>query len=211
MDGFVHTAEGYAKYCASSPELAPATSPTRPASAPWATTTRIPELLLLHGIAVRGVRPLVLAGCEPRAFPIASRRSPEARRRGWYTIRENDHLPQLNINNIFQELQNAGVSWKIYYTVTDGGCLGGSECGSGGDATYPPPRSRILSYSVPIPLRESQSRGVYRRRRKPSRWWATPSNSFCIDPNHIAPLSQYYTDLKNDTLPASRSSKPVRA
>ena len=25
----------------------------------------------------------------------------------------NDKLPQLSINNIFQELQNAGVSWKI--------------------------------------------------------------------------------------------------
>ena len=28
------------------------------------------------------------------------------------------------------------------------------------------------------------------------------SNSFCIDPNHIAPLTQYYTDLTNGTLPS---------
>jgi len=28
------------------------------------------------------------------------------------------------------------------------------------------------------------------------------SNSFCVDPNHIAPLSQYLTDVKNGTLPA---------
>jgi phospholipase C len=28
------------------------------------------------------------------------------------------------------------------------------------------------------------------------------SNSFCIDPNHIAPLSQYYSDLTNGTLPS---------
>jgi phospholipase C len=33
---------------------------------------------------------------------------------------------------------------------------------------------------------------VLRRRR----------NSFCIDPTHIAPLSQYYTDLTNGTLPS---------
>jgi len=26
-------------------------------------------------------------------------------------------------------------------------------------------------------------------------------NSFCVDPNHIVPLSQYYTDVKNNTLP----------
>jgi phospholipase C len=28
------------------------------------------------------------------------------------------------------------------------------------------------------------------------------TNSFCIDPNHVAPLSQFSTDLKNNTLPA---------
>jgi phospholipase C len=27
-------------------------------------------------------------------------------------------------------------------------------------------------------------------------------NSFCIDPTHIAPLSQYYTDVANGTLPS---------
>jgi len=27
-------------------------------------------------------------------------------------------------------------------------------------------------------------------------------NSFCIDPNHIAPLSAYFTDLANGTLPS---------
>ena len=33
-------------------------------------------------------------------------------------------------------------------------------------------------------------------------WWAMRSNSFCIDPTHIAPLSQYFTDLTNGTLPS---------
>jgi phospholipase C len=28
------------------------------------------------------------------------------------------------------------------------------------------------------------------------------SNSFCIDPNHVAPLSTYFTDLTNNTLPS---------
>jgi len=28
------------------------------------------------------------------------------------------------------------------------------------------------------------------------------SNSFCVDPTHIAPLAQYYTDLTNGTLPS---------
>src|ERR1700720_2751629 len=38
-----------------------------------------------------------------------------------------DHLPQLDIPNIFQLLQQANVSWKIYYTVTQGLCLPGNE------------------------------------------------------------------------------------
>src|SRR5262249_50857003 len=28
-----------------------------------------------------------------------------------------------------------------------------------------------------------------------------PANAFCIDPRHIAPLSQYMTDVQNNTLP----------
>ena len=40
MDGFVHIAEGFAKNCAATTH-ARANSLTPPASAPWATTTRI--------------------------------------------------------------------------------------------------------------------------------------------------------------------------
>lgn len=37
---------------------------------------------------------------------------------------------------------------------------------------------------------------------QPSSVVGDSSNSFCIDPNHIAPLSQYFTDLTNSTLPS---------
>src|SRR5258708_6469573 len=43
----------------------------------------------------------------------------------------NDHLPQLSINNIFQELDGSNVSWKIYYTSTQGYCTAGDPCGPG--------------------------------------------------------------------------------
>ncbi len=83
-----------------------------------------------------------------RAFPIASRHLPAAPRRGWFTIPgSNDHLRQLNINNIFEELNNAGVSWKIYYTVTDGGCTGGTACGTG-NRHFPDTTFESLSYSI---------------------------------------------------------------
>ena len=54
------------------------------------------------------------------------------------TIQANDdHLPQLNIPNIFQELDQAKVSWKIYYTVTEGLCLDEDDCHPSGNSVYP--------------------------------------------------------------------------
>ena len=49
----------------------------------------------------------------------------------------DDHLTQLNLPNIFQELDSAKVSWKIYYTVTQGACLDQVDCQGGAAASYP--------------------------------------------------------------------------
>jgi phospholipase C len=112
----------------------------------------------------------------------------------------NDHFGQLPMLTIFEQLDNANVSWKIYYSVTNGGCSTASdECsGSSGSAfpattfsyfTYSKKYLRGNSGSCPAPTVGSQAVG-------------DATNSFCIDPNHIAPLSQYFTDLQNNTLPA---------
>jgi phospholipase C len=112
----------------------------------------------------------------------------------------NDHLPQLSINNIFHELQNAGVSWKIYYTVTQGGCLGGSACGTG-SGNLPDTTFLTFSYSYNF-VYANPTHAACTGTTKPSSVWGDTSNFYCVDPNHIAPLSQYYTDVKNNTLPA---------
>ena len=111
----------------------------------------------------------------------------------------NDHLPQLSINNIFQELDTANVPWKIYYTVTDGSCLAGDPCG-GGNANYPDTTFSTLSYSYRY-LYNNPSGAACTGTTKPSSVVGDTSNSFCIDPNHIAPLSTYFSDVKNGTLP----------
>ncbi len=36
----------------------------------------------------------------------------------------------------------------------------------------------------------------------PSKAVGDPKNSFCIDPNHIAPMTQYFVDVANGTLPS---------
>jgi phospholipase C len=111
-----------------------------------------------------------------------------------------DHLPQLAIPTIFNKLDKAGVSWKIYYTVSLGFCVVASDdCTvKGVNAYYPATDFSTLSYSfnylyVKAPCNPPT---------QPSSVVGDPSNSFCIDPNHIAPLSQYYTDLANGTLPS---------
>ncbi|HLJ76088.1 MAG TPA: alkaline phosphatase family protein [Acidobacteriaceae bacterium] len=110
----------------------------------------------------------------------------------------DDHLPQLQIQTIFDELQSAGVSWKIYYTVTQGLCTSESNCS--GDKL---PATDFTTFASSNKyLYENPSHAACTGSTQPSSVVGDSTNSFCIDPNHIAPLSQYYTDAKNNTLPA---------
>ncbi len=118
----------------------------------------------------------------------------------------NDHLPQLNIPSIFQELDAAKVSWKVYYTVTQNfcpvmapfpsGCPGSTPAGN-----YPATTFSNLSYSFQY-IYANPSGAACTGTTKNSSVVGDPTNSFCIDPNHVAPLSAYFTDLTNGTLPS---------
>ena len=111
----------------------------------------------------------------------------------------DDHLASLNINNIFEELDQAKVSWKIYYTSTDGYCLAGGDC-PGGGADYPAIYFTHLSYAYKY--MHANTTGTCAAPTEPSSVVGDTTNSFCIDTAHIAPLSTYYTDLNNGTLPS---------
>ncbi|MGA2537484.1 MAG: alkaline phosphatase family protein [Terracidiphilus sp.] len=126
----------------------------------------------------------------------------------------DDHLDtQLNIETIFRELENANVSWKIYYSVTDGDCKAlDDECvvnGKSGPALQYPDavfESFEDSYNY---LRENPTESLTYCATlppvgtlQPSSVVGDTSNSFCINPTHIAPISQFYTDLTNNTLPS---------
>ena len=113
----------------------------------------------------------------------------------------DDKLSQLNIPNIFQELDQANVPWKIYYTVTEGFCLQESECSGGASAEFPATDFTNLTYSYKY-LYENPSGAACAVPTQPSSVVGDSSNSFCIDPSHIAPLSQYFADLTNGTLPS---------
>ena len=98
----------------------------------------------------------------------------------------NDHLSGLNIPTIFQELSNAKVSWRIYYTVSSG---------------LPDTTFSYFTYAYQF-LYSNPSHAACTGTTQPSSVVGDSTNSFCIDPNHIAPLSSYYTDLTNGTLPS---------
>ena len=65
----------------------------------------------------------------------------------------------------------------------------------------PRPTSLSLSYSFQY-LYENPSGAACTAPTQPSSVVGDSSNSFCIDPSHIAPLSQYFTDLTNNALPS---------
>lgn len=108
---------------------------------------------------------------------------------------QDDHLGALTINNIFQELDNAGVSWKVYYTVTNAEC-DPEDC-KPGSSLLPSTTFSYLTYSF-----------KYVGGKPPCTAPKQPdsSNSFCIDPNHMAPVNDathgYFADLKNGKLPS---------
>jgi phospholipase C len=112
---------------------------------------------------------------------------------------QDDHLGALTINNIFQELDNAGVSWKVYYTVTNAEC-DPEDC-KPGSSLLPSTTFSYLTYSFKyVGGKPSDPGGCVAPKRPDS------SNSFCIDPIHMAsvndPTNGYFADLKNGKLPS---------
>jgi phospholipase C len=117
----------------------------------------------------------------------------------------DDKLNALTINNIFQELDTAKkpVSWKVYYTVDNGEC-DPEDCkkNQSGSALYPATTFSYLTYAYKYVGGSPPCTGT----KQPSSVVGDTSNSFCIDPNHVAPLNDatygYFADLKNGTLPS---------
>ncbi|HEX4065050.1 MAG TPA: alkaline phosphatase family protein [Acidobacteriaceae bacterium] len=113
----------------------------------------------------------------------------------------DDQLGQLDIPTIFEELDQANVSWKLYYTVTQAGCLDDDDCSGGASSVYPSTDFTYLTYSQKY-LYENPSGATCVAPTQASSVVGDSTNSFCIDPTHIAPISQFYTDLQNNALPS---------
>lgn len=209
MDGFVHTAQGFAKSCADS-GICYGTYTDKAGQRAMGYYDQ-DFLNYYYYMASQ------FAVSDRWFSPVASKSTPNrlATMTGGTTqglVQDpgsDDHLGKLDIANIFEELDNAGVTWKIYYTITQGQCLDPDQC-SGTAAQFPAfPATTFgyLQYSMKY-LYENPTRAACTPPTEGSSVVGDSSNSFCIDPKHVAPLSQFFDDLKNDTLPSFAYIEP---
>jgi len=172
MDGFVHTAEGFAKSGAGSGTFTDLSGERAMAYyADTDSTGANPELNYYYYMASQ------FALSDRWFSPVSSKSAPNrlatisgGTTQGYvFDPGVDDQAPQLGAKTVFELLDDAGVSWKIYYSQAD----------SDGS---PSTSFKYFSYSNLF-----ISPG--------------PNGGWVVDGTHIAPLSQFFTDVQNQSLP----------
>lgn len=201
MDGFVHTAEGYAKSGAGGGVFTDIAGKRAMAY--------YDEDFLNYYYYMASQFAL-----SDRWFsPVASKSTPNriATMTGGTTqglVRDpgvDDHLSQLAVQTIFQKLSAAGVSWKIYYSETTDGCdvQQGSACKPATVNRYPSSTVTYFSYADSFLYKKASAATTCTGTTKNSGTAVgDPNNAFCIDTTKIAPVTQLFTDMANGTLPS---------
>ena len=208
IDGFVHNAQGYASTCLKSGTCSGAYTDT--------AGQRVMGYYDQEFLNYYYYMASQFAVSDRWFSPIASKSNPNriatftgGTTQGLaYDPGSDDHLGALNLPSIFQELDAAGVSWKVYYSDTAGECgAGDDDCGSG-SVNMPASAIGYISYMHKY-LYQNSSQAACTGTTQPSSVVGDPSNYFCIDPNHVAPVSAYFTDLTNGALPSFAFIEPA--
>jgi phospholipase C len=199
MDGFVHNAEGYAKNCAANPNSCSGSFPDLTGKSSMGYYDQgffnyYYYMASQFALSDRWFSPVASKSVDNRIATFTGGTTQGLVK----DPGSDDHLPQLAIGTIFKELDDANVSWKIYYTVTQGFCLTDTGCTG---SVYPATDFSELAYSYNY-LYVPPTGTACTAPTQASSVVGDTTNSFCIDPTHIAPLSQYYTDVANGTLPS---------
>jgi phospholipase C len=214
MDGFVHTAEDYAKGGFGDGQFTDLTGQRAMAYYRDTAGSGSPELNYYYFMASQ------FALSDRWFSPVASKSTPNriATLTGGTTqglVHDpfvNDELPQLKINTIFQELDSStpAVSWRIYYSITEGGCdESDGDCGNKTNPSlYPTTNFSDFSYSQKY-LYDNPTQAACTPPTVGSAAVGDASNSFCIDPTHIAPVSQFFTDAAAGTLASFSYIEPA--
>ena len=203
MNGFVHNAEGYAKSCAANGAICSGnfTDLTGQRSMGYYDDSVLNYYYYMasqFAVSDRWFSPVASKSITNRIATFSGGTTQGL-------VKDpggEDHLPQLDLPSIFQELTQNNVPWKIYYTVTQGLCLpGNDDCNASASKLFPATDFDTFAYSTQF-LYENPTGAACTPPLQPSSTVGDSSNSFCIDTNHIAPISQYFTDLTNGTLPS---------
>jgi phospholipase C len=123
----------------------------------------------------------------------------------------DDKLPVLNIQTVFQELDTAAVSWKLYYSLTEGGCNEtDGDCGNTSNPSlYPVTSFSDFAYSTRYLYANPTQAACIAPTVSSSQAVGDTTNAFCIDPTHIAPISQFVTDMNAGTLASFSYIEPA--
>jgi phospholipase C len=220
MDGFVHTAEDFAKFCSQTDQNG---NPN--CSNGGAFTDTIGKRAMGYydqGFLNYYYWMASQFALSDRWFsPVASESTPNriATMTGGTTQglvhdpgSEDKLNQQLDIPTIFQELDTANVSWKIYYSATQDQCLvTATNCPGPGFSInrFPASTFETFTYSAqylyvkdalhPTCVAPTQDSGTA---------VGDPKNSFCIDVTHVAPLTQLLTDMQKAALPSFSYIEP---
>ena len=201
MNGFVHTAQGFANSCNSSGTCSGQFSDTQGQRAMGYYDQGF--LNYYYFMASE------FALSDRWFSPIASKSTPNriATFTGGttgglvYDPGYNDHLGGVNGPSIFDELTAAGVSWKVYYSVTDGRCTASDDC-TGGAASYPATDLGYLFSDAKYLYQNPSGAPCVAPTISSLAAVGDTSNYYCVDPTHVAPLSTYNSDVANGTLPS---------
>src|ERR1700686_3413259 len=218
MDGFVHTAENFAKKGASggagSPEGTFTDLTGQRAMAYYADTSvsGAPQLNYYYYMASQ------FALSDRWFSPVSAKSTPNrlATLTGGTTqglVRDpfvDDKQPSLTTETIFQKLDSASpaVTWRIYYSLTEGGCdETNGNCNQSSGSLVPVTSFSDFTYSGKYLY--NPSGGACIPPTVGSGAVGDTSNSFCIDTTHIAPLNQFFKDADNGTLASFSYIEPA--
>ena len=201
MDGFVHTAEGFAKAGAGDGDFTDLQGKRAMAYYDQDTLNYYYYMAAQFAISDRWFSP-VSSKSTPNRIATYTGGTTQGLVRDPYV--DDKQTEQMNIMTIFQELDQAKVSWKIYYSLTAGGCTDeDGDCGQGGHSSdYPVTTFSDFSYSTQYLYENPQQAPCIPPTIGSKQAVGDPTNAFCIDINHIAPIEHYLDDVKNNTLPA---------
>jgi len=201
MDGFVHTAEGYAKAGVGAGTFTDLAGKRAMGYYDQNTLNYYYYMASQFAVSDRWFAPMSSKSTPNR---IATMTGGTTQGLVFDPFADDGFTQHLDIRTIFEELDGASVPWRIYYSLTEGGCTDADgECGPPGQSSaYPVTTFGDFAYATKYLYKNPEQAACTPPTIGSQQAVGDPSNSFCIDTFHITPITQYFKDVANNTLPS---------